>query len=100
MKLKPNIITECYFTECVSGDISLNENDIYANMCPSDAEHLHIINVQGLFYPVFPQPLLKRKLVGYFISLEYNELIYIYENDKKYEIDESIGDLGWLPVKE
>lgn len=99
MMLELNTITKCYFTEDISGDISLNKIDLTANLCPSDVDHIFRLNVNGLFYPVFPQSLLKRQLVGYFIDEENNEFIYIYKDDKKYIIDETIGDLGWLPFK-
>lgn len=65
LNLKPTIKTNCYFTEDVSGDISLNRIDLTANMCPSDAEHLYRLNVYGVFYPVFPRMQQSRQLVGY-----------------------------------
>jgi len=99
MNLKLNTVTKFYFTECISGDISLNEKDITANMCPSDAELLYRINEYGVFYPVFPKSLLERQLVGYFLSKEYNEFICVFEENEEFAIDETIGDLGWLPFE-
>ena len=98
MNINPNTVSECYFTECISGDISLNKKDITANMCPSDAELLYRINEYGLFYPIFPKSIFERQLVGYFILKEYSEYICVFEANGKYMIDEAIGELGWLPL--
>ncbi|MGE7843578.1 hypothetical protein ACQKNX_22715 [Lysinibacillus sp. NPDC093712] len=97
MNIKTSKISSCYFSECISGDISLYEKDITANMCPSDAEHLYRLNEYGVFIPVFPMSIRKCKLIGYFVSEEYNEFICIFEENGKYKIDENMGELGWLP---
>ncbi|WDV09383.1 hypothetical protein [Lysinibacillus irui] len=97
LNIKPTTITKCYFTEDLSGGISLNKKDLTADMCPSDAEHYYRINVYGMFYPVFPRIQRTRQLVGYFLSIDYKEYICVIEDNSRYIADESIGDLGWLP---
>lgn len=99
LNLKPTTITKCYFTEDISGSISLNKKNLTVDMCPSDVEHYYRLNVYGMFYPIFPRMQRARQLVGYFLSREYNEYICVIEENSKYTVDESIGDLGWLPYE-
>ncbi|MBD8523831.1 hypothetical protein [Lysinibacillus fusiformis] len=99
VNINPTTITKCYFTEDISGGISLNRKDLTADMCPSDAEHYYRINVYGMFYPVFPRIQRARQQVGYFLSSDYNEYICVFVENSKYIVDESIGELGWLPYE-
>lgn len=99
LNLKPTTITKCYFIEDISGDISLNKIDLTADICPSDVKHYYREYIYGVFYPVFPRMQRARQLVGYFLCRECKEYICLIEENSKYTVDESIGDLGWLPYE-
>lgn len=96
--IKPTDVTDCFYVDDISGDISLFSGNVAEDLDPADVEHYYWLIEEGTFYPVEPKAIQDRKLVGYFVSKDNEEYICIYDDNGKYVCDYAIGELGWSPI--